>query len=86
MNKLAEEKKKNKKQEDSGRSHVMWADVFQPSDDNTRGDKNKGLNGQFSVEYDVDRDTTGGEVVVSGTPGQGRAAGQCVVAPVLTHR
>ncbi|KAK3926710.1 Inter-alpha-trypsin inhibitor heavy chain H4 [Frankliniella fusca] len=67
-----EEKKKKALEEAGGRlgvrhNSMLWSDVFQPSDDDSRGDKKQdgGLNGQFSVQYDVDRDANGGEVVVN---------------------
>ncbi|XP_052123133.1 inter-alpha-trypsin inhibitor heavy chain H4 isoform X5 [Frankliniella occidentalis] len=67
------EEKKRKALEEAGgglgRRHnaMLWSDVFQPSDDDSRGDKKQdhGLNGQFSIQYDVDRDANGGEVVVN---------------------
>ncbi|XP_034239234.1 inter-alpha-trypsin inhibitor heavy chain H4-like isoform X2 [Thrips palmi] len=67
MDKLEQEKKK--REEKVGRrgfDSASWDGVFEPSD-STRGDKHgdNGLNGQFSVQYDVDRKADGGQVVVN---------------------
>lgn len=76
MLKLEEEKKKREEKAGGRRGFdsVAWDGVFQPSE-GARGDKNgdSGLNGQFSVQYDVDRKADAGQVVVS----MGRRAKFC---------
>lgn len=58
-------KRKQREQEEASRLNLRrWSDVFDPSQTGA-GVKADGLNGQFSVLYDVARAADGGEVVVN---------------------